>query len=33
MHLAALNRHGPTPHHRTSFEPVLATNGTVAVDV
>ncbi len=21
-HLAALNRHGPTPHHRRSFAPV-----------
>jgi ribonuclease HII len=31
-HLTALNRHGPTPHHRVSFEPVLATNGTMIVD-
>jgi ribonuclease HII len=32
MHLAALNRHGPTPHHRSSFEPVFAMNGTVIVE-
>lgn len=32
LHLAALNRLGPTPHHRTSFSPVLASRGVIAAE-
>jgi ribonuclease HII len=27
FHMAALNRHGPSPHHRASFEPVTLSRG------
>jgi ribonuclease HII len=29
LHVTALGRHGPTPHHRTSFAPVIACRGAV----
>ena len=31
-HKAALNRHGPTPHHRRSFRPVQLALGLIAAD-
>jgi ribonuclease HII len=31
LHMAALNRHGPTPHHRESFEPVVVSRGIAVV--
>jgi ribonuclease HII len=30
LHMSALLRHGPTPHHRVSFEPVIVSRGMVA---
>lgn len=32
LHIAALNRLGPTPHHRSSFQPVLMSGGLAAVE-
>ncbi|MCC6948125.1 MAG: ribonuclease HII [Bradyrhizobiaceae bacterium] len=32
LHIAALSRHGPTPHHRTSFQPVVASRAVEAVE-
>jgi ribonuclease HII len=32
VHAAALLRHGPTRHHRTTFEPVIAARGTAIVE-
>jgi ribonuclease HII len=29
LHMAALNRLGPTPHHRASFQPVVTSGGLV----
>lgn len=31
FHAAALQRHGPTPHHRASFEPILVLRGSATV--
>jgi ribonuclease HII len=32
LHVAALNRHGPTPHHRVSFEPVTVSRGIAVAE-
>ena len=32
LHMAALNRHGPSPHHRASFEPVTLSRGISLVE-